>query len=152
MEAQTAPPILHDPELDPPVRRQVRRLPPRELLVPQEYQRLVTNPFLTLALFVVWLKLVEIAFDWRSLWLGGMALVGLVAVFGTLQYHCRDCGRTGWLFHWRTHACDAVVARQLANRIRRWRGPTPTSQAVIWMYVLVCLGIVAILTGAIDRF
>jgi len=102
-----------------------RRLPPP--IIPQEYQRLVANPFLALALFVAWIAAMRAALFARNV-VGVVAvLVSFLAVFRVLHYHCLDCGKTGWLFRWRDHACEAVVARQVDGRVRRWRGLTQPS-------------------------
>ncbi|MDR3632701.1 MAG: hypothetical protein P4L84_02635 [Isosphaeraceae bacterium] len=138
MERQPPPLVPHDPDLDPPPGRRVRRPPPGAILVPQEYQRLVANPFLALALLIAWLGAMRLALLARNF--VAVAVVG-VCFFGVirlLHYHCLDCGHTGWLFRWRVHACEAVVARQVAGRVRRWRGPTPTVQVVLWLYVIGC--------------
>lgn len=152
MEPRTRSLAAHDPELDPPPTLRVRRLPPGALLVPQEYQRLVANPFLALTLFVAWVAGMRLALGSRNLFAVVGATAFFVAIVRLLHYHCLDCGGTGWLFRWREHACDAVVARQLSGRVRRWRGPTPTVQAVLWMYLLAVVAIVAVVTGIVRLF
>jgi hypothetical protein len=111
--------------------------------LPQEYQRLVANPFLALALLIAWLGAMRLALGARRPAAAALAAAGVFAVVRTLHFHCLDCGRTGWLFRWRDHACEAVVARQLADRVRRWRGPRPTVQLVLWLYLFALVAIVA---------
>ena len=76
-----------------------------------EYQRLVANPFLAVLAWLVDVSLMRAAMKSRSstLFLIGLSL--LFVAFFFLQFHCLDCGATGWLFRYRSHACPAVVAR-----------------------------------------
>ena len=142
----------HDPELDPPPQRPARPLPAHTVLVPQEYQRLVANPFLALALLVAWFAAMRVAIGARNIVAALVCGASFIVVVRMLHYHCRDCGRTGWLFRWRAHACEAVVARQLSGRIRRWRGPTPPIQAVLWMYLIALILFAALVTRALRLF
>jgi hypothetical protein len=133
-------PPTHDPDLDPPERRPAaaNRPPP----VPQEYQRLVANPFLALcwlAFLVAWLRQ---ALRLKSLPMAACVLLGLAAAGYLLQYHCLDCGATGRLFQWKAHACPSVLARRQTGRVRRFRGPNPVLQTILWTYVLAGLAIV----------
>lgn len=130
----SAPSPTHDPELDPPRRRPSG--PERPPFIPQEYQRLVANPFLAIVGLTAWFAAIRRAFAVRNLTMFGLALLGLVAVFGLLQYHCLDCGATGHLFRWKSHACERVLARQRTNDVRRFRGPNPMFQTVLWLYAL----------------
>jgi hypothetical protein len=129
----------HDPDLDPPrgVPATYRRPP-----LPQEYQRLVANPFLALFWLIVLSGVFRNAVDLKSLPLLGVAVLGLVVAGYLLHYHCLDCGATGRLFRWKEHACPSVVARQQAGRVRRIRGPNPYLQTILWGYVL---GVLAVL-------
>jgi hypothetical protein len=82
------------------------------------------------------------ALEWKSLPLLGVVLLGLILTGYFMHYHCLDCGSTGRLFRWKEHACPSVVARQQAGMVRRFRGPNPYLQTIVWGYVL---GVVAIL-------
>jgi hypothetical protein len=112
-------------------------------LLPQEYQRLVANPFLALLGLIVWFAALRQALAIRNLPLTGLALFGLVGVGYLLQYHCLDCGATGLLFRWREHACERVRARQRTGQVRRLRGPNPVFQTVLWGYLLTGMAILA---------
>ncbi len=72
----------------------------------------------------------------------GLGLVGYL-----LQYHCLDCGATGRLFRWKWHACPSVRARQQTGRPRRFRGPNPVLQTVLWVYILMGLAILGSVVG-----
>jgi hypothetical protein len=137
---RTSPP--HDPEFDPPRRPGPR--PSRPPFLPQEYQRLVANPFLALVGLIAWVAAFRWALIRRSLAEVGIALLGLVAVFFLLQYHCLDCGATGLLYRWKSHACECVRARQEADRVRRFRGPNPVLQTVFWGYLLAGAAVLAV--------
>jgi hypothetical protein len=130
---------LHDPEHDPPQFRNAANARPPFL--PQEYQRLVANPFLALFGLVVWFAAFWGALASRNLILAGVAIPGLIVVGYLLQYHCLDCGTTGLLFRWKSHSCDRVLARQQAGRVRRFRGPNPTFQTILWAYLVAAVTI-----------
>jgi hypothetical protein len=129
----------HDPELDPPRRPSLHLRDP----LPEEYQRLVANPFLAVLGLIAWSQALRYAYNVRDpLLLLGVAL-SLPGVVFLLQYHCLDCGRTGLLIRWRRHACERVVARRIADRPRRVRGPNPSIQVVLWGYLLLGLAVLA---------
>lgn len=101
--------------------------------LPQRYQRLVSNPFLVMSAAAFWLGAIRAAFDAGH-------FIALVLVFSTIglwrdlgQYHCLDCGATGWLGDWRKHCCDRVSLRFQAGRPRRFRGPGLSKQTVAWV-------------------
>ncbi len=122
-----------DPEFDPaPARRPV--LYDED---PRAYQRLVVNPFLAFLALIGWVALTRHGYRERSLMAFLLAQVFPVLAFFAVQYHCLDCGATGRLSRWKGHACESVVARRLAGRPRRVRGPNPRSQLLIWIYGLM---------------
>jgi len=135
-------PPTHDPDLDPP--RPTARANGRPPLYFEEFQRLVANPFLAVFWLIVLFGVLREALAIKSLALVGVAACGLLALGHLLQYHCRDCGETGRLFRWKSHACPSVLARQQTGRARRFRGPNPYTQLVLWIYVLVCSGILLV--------
>jgi hypothetical protein len=80
--------------------------------------------------------------------LSGMVIFVTGALFlmrSLLQFHCLDCGRTGRLARWREHACERVVARQLARRPRWFRGPTPGVQTVLWTLIVAVAGLLVLI-------
>jgi hypothetical protein len=116
----------------------------------EDYMRLVANPFLGIFGIVVWCAVMYlflridsfVAIPLLALWsIGGVRF--LPALF---HYHCRDCGSSGPLFHWRQHTCPAILDRIRVGRPRRLRGPTPVTQVVLWFYILV--GFVIFITSA----
>jgi hypothetical protein len=132
---------IHDPDLDPPQGRAASsRRPPA---FPQEFQRLIANPFLALCWVVILFAVLRQAVHAKSLPLAGVVLLGLVAAGYLLHYHCLDCGATGRLFRWKTHACTSVVVRQQTGRVRRLRGPNPMLQTILWAYLLIPLLLLA---------
>jgi len=139
--AEPTPGLTHDSDLDPPPQRgAVDDQPP---LLPQEYQRLVANPFLAIFALIGCVHSVQQAFSTRTFaWLG-LAVFCLLAAGCLLHYHCLDCGATGTLLLWKRHACPSVLARRQTGRVRRLRGPNPVVQTVLWGYLLVALGILA---------
>ncbi len=80
----------------------------------EDQLRLIVNPFLAVFGWVIALVIIRIALQVYSayLFLAGLGLL-LVPLF-LFQYHCLDCGATGWLqCSWR-HCCPAVTHRARA--------------------------------------
>jgi hypothetical protein len=144
VEPLAPPSPTYDPDLDPP-----RFHPPgtsggRPPLIPQEYQRLVANPFLAMLGLIVWFAAFRQALAARNLLLVGLALSGLAVVVYLLQYHCLDCGTTGPLLRWKSHACSRVLARQETGHVRRRRGPNPVFQTILWAYLIAAAAVLVI--------
>jgi hypothetical protein len=149
------PPIPRDPEFDRPSRPDGRKPPLDEV---RFYQRLVVNPFLAVLTLFVTLVLISASatttgagLSRTTRWAGLStlaAIVGSVLSMLALQYHCLDCGATGWYHRWRRHACDRVVDR--------WRTPysaashffpTARTQLVLWTLTIVGGFILWVLTS-----
>lgn len=100
----------------------------------QGYVRALANPFLAAAWVVGWLIATRYLILFEHFALNMLALMVLIGITPLLlQYHCLDCGHTGWLFRWRWHSCPQVEARRAARRYRWVRGPTPGFQILIWI-------------------
>ncbi len=138
---QTAPsPSPRDPDFDRPALPGAQG-PGRDVV--HFYQRLLVNPFL--AVIALMLVLAVANALWRAsgsnlagpvIWAGILAALLLTALL-SLQYHCLDCGATGWFRRWRRHACPRVVERwqtpfSAASRLF----PNPNTQLVLWLFVL----------------
>ena len=131
--------MLPDPDLD--ATTSERNLPYEAQ--PEMFLRLVANPFLGVFALMVWFGLMYLivrgvagAFSTLALLLG-LATLALLPRF--LHYHCLDCGRTGLLTEWKRHVCPSVVARRFEGRARRWHGPTPTVQVLLWLWFLAAV-------------
>jgi hypothetical protein len=127
-----------DPDLDVQPRRHAR-----EPLEP--YQRLVANPFLAVLAWIFIAALVDAAVRSQNLPLFLTAIGLLFVAFFLLQFHCLDCGATGWVLRYRKHACPPVVARWQSRTVRRFHGPSMKSQLVGWFIVIpsaVVLGLI----------
>ena len=109
---------------------------------PESYLRLIANPFLACSYIVLWLIMLHEAV------VGGFAgplspilvvilIAGLGLVPMLVQYHCLDCGGSGRMTRWRKHICYVSVARRDVGRRRRFRGPTPPIQVLLWFWVAV---------------
>lgn len=129
----------HDPEFDP-----VNRIGPSEGANLGFYQRLVVNPLLAFTLLVPWVML----FAWSiphaaqvRYWI--FAILAIPVLLSRLvQYHCVDCGRTGWYRHRNRHYCRSVAERYLGltpDDSSRW--PTPRSQLLLWIYLIIITGL-----------
>ena len=139
-------PSTYDHDLDLPPRpspRARRGKPlaqsPRESL--ELYQRLVANPVLAVISGVVVVALLRAALVTKSLalFLIGSALLSFTLLL--LQFHCLDCGATGWLIRSRWHACPAVVARWRSRLLPQFRGPGLSVQLQMWFYLLMAASI-----------
>jgi hypothetical protein len=139
-------PDVFDPDLDPPPRRTAS--PDRESIV--EFQRLVVNPFLAVLVFIVIVALFRTALVKRSwsLFDIGVVLFG-IDVF-LIQYHCLDCGATGWLLGVRRHVCGAVQARWQRGERRRFRGPGVRIQLVVWLVFLLAVTMLGLIIWIAD--
>jgi hypothetical protein len=96
------------------------------------HQRIVVNPFLTVLGWVAVSGLIYKSIQIKSmpLFLAGNGLMFFACVL--LQFHCLDCGATGWLLRYRSHACPSVVLRSQNLAVRRFRGPGVKAQIVAW--------------------
>jgi hypothetical protein len=119
---------------------------------PEDYLRLIANPFLAILGFLGWLGAViwitHLDID-RELLGPLVPIIAVVFLFvlwriGALfQYHCLDCGATGRLSRWREHVCLPSALRQQLGRPKRIRGPSPIVQIVLWLWGLLAVGVLA---------
>ncbi len=127
---------VNDPQIDTPHELSTSRLP----AVPMEaigwHQRLVVNPLLAILCSLAGIALIQHALRTRNVFLFGSAVTVLLLSLLLIQFHCRDCGATGWCLHASKHACAAVVARWRQNVSAR-SGLTARTQLLIWAYVMV---------------
>ncbi|HWE36010.1 MAG TPA: hypothetical protein VG406_05500 [Isosphaeraceae bacterium] len=135
---------VRDPDLDPS--------PPGRLGTlgdePQRYQRLVANPFLgfvgILVLVVAAEKLIleQVLGSPASSAFAVLAVLIILPLLPRLfHYHCLDCGATGRLTRWRSHICPASADRYAVGRPRLLRGPSPTVQFLLWVYLVLAVGL-----------
>jgi len=139
-------PELSDPDFQPTV------APPRLAVAddaPEDYLRILANPFLAFCGFMIWLKALVSLFGLKAnRELYGplapiIAIVFLAALWGLrslLQFHCLDCGKTGRYLNWREHECLRSTERRYTGSYRRWRGPSPFIQLVMWLWGLLIFG------------
>lgn len=109
---------------------------------PEAYQRLLANPFLGFVYLTGWLAAM---YETVAIGIAGpltpmllaVLVAGLWLVPHLMQYHCLDCGGTGRLLRWRKHVCHRAMERYDAGRPRRFRGPSPPLQVVLWLWGLL---------------
>jgi hypothetical protein len=122
--------------------------PPREPNRPiEDYQRLVANPLLGVLSWIVTFALMRESVRRHNLTLFAWGLLFVPVGIVFIQFHCLDCGKTGWLLRSRVHACPATVARRQNGLMRRFHGPPLTIQLAVWFIVLIAalvLGMVAL--------
>jgi hypothetical protein len=114
-----------------------------------EHQRIVVNPFLAVLGWVAVFGIIRRSIQIKSmpLFLAGDGL--LLAACLLLQFHCLDCGATGWLLRYKKHACSAVVMRAQNLVTRRFRAPGVKAQLVAWCVFTgsaLVVGVVAFLS------
>jgi hypothetical protein len=132
-----------DPDLD----LQPRPLVPDSMEPVDRYQRLVANPFLAALAWLVAFRLINESLNRQNLALFMTSIVLLLVAFFFLQFHCLDCGATGWLLRSWVHACPAVIARRRSRAVRRIHGPGIKLQLVAWFIIGMAayvLGMVAL--------
>jgi hypothetical protein len=125
-------PDVFDPDLDPQPQRPARL--DRASIV--AFQRLIVNPFLAVLLFVVIVAIWRMSFARRSPGLFQLGVVLFTVDVFTVQFHCLDCGATGWLLRYRRHACPTVLARWQRGERPRFRGPGVRLQLTSWLILL----------------
>jgi hypothetical protein len=114
---------------------------------PEMYLRVIANPFLGLFALLVWLAALYALVAWGVAGLlTPIALILLIASLGLLpgcfQYHCLDCGATGPLRRWKRHVCPRVAERRFSGLGRRWRGPPPAVQVILWLWLFAMIVVV----------
>jgi hypothetical protein len=124
-----------------------RRSAPEPIEPIEDRQRLVANPLLGVLFWLVACMMLRESVRRHELPLfaWGLLFVLVGAVF--MQFHCLDCGKTGWLLRSRSHACPAVIARRESKWVRQFRLPGLKVQLVVWfifMMAALVLGVVAI--------
>ena len=127
---------------------QPRRARPEPIEPIEDRQRLVANPLLGVLFWIVaFMMLRESVRRHESdpVCLGAALFVLVGIVF--MQFHCLDCGKTGWLLRYRRHACPAVIARRESKWVRQFRLAGLKVQLVVWFILMMAalvLGMVAI--------
>jgi hypothetical protein len=115
-----------------------------EDLEPGPYHRVVANPFLGLLGILAWAGVLYWLLHDQFAGALNPVLVLLLLLSGLglprlFQFHCLDCGTTGPLRRWSRHICPRVAERHFAGRPRRFRGPPPGVQVVLWLYALLMI-------------
>ena len=128
---------LFDPQLDTSHQLSTSRLPAVLLIEAIGWhQRLVVNPLVAILSSLAGVALIQHALRTRNLALFGTGVGVLFLSLLLIQFHCRDCGATGWYLHASRHACAAVVARWRQNVLAR-AGWSARTQLLVWSYVMV---------------
>lgn len=127
---------LFDPHLDTSHELSSSRLPALPIEAIGEHQRLVVNPLVAILCSLAGVALIQHALRTRNVVLFCTAVGVLFLSLLLIQFHCRDCGATGWYLHASHHACAAIVARWRQNLSAR-SGLRARTQLLIWTYVMV---------------
>jgi hypothetical protein len=109
---QNPAPPLFDPDLDLP------RLPTPAVSQQDvsRAQRVVVNPMLAILGGVVGFVLIQFALRRGAQGLFWLSLLVFIISIHAIQFHCLDCGTTGWIGAARDHACPDVLRRCLDRR------------------------------------
>ena len=127
---------LYDPQLDASQGLSASRPAVLPIEAIGEHQRLVVNPLVAILSSLAGVALIQHALRTRNVALFGGGVGVLFLSLLLIQFHCRDCGATGWYLHASRHACAAVVARWRRNVLSR-SGLRARTQLLIWTYVMV---------------
>jgi hypothetical protein len=103
----------------------------------EDNRRVIVNPFLAIMSCGLAVALVRAGVQRRSLllFLCGIGLLPLAILL--IQFHCLDCGATGWLLRSWAHACPAVVTRRQSQRVSPFRRPGLGLQLFAWFIVIM---------------
>jgi hypothetical protein len=101
------------------------------------YQRLLINPLLVVLGWLIAVAVLRFSLQARDPTVFATAVCLLLLSMLLVQFHCLDCGATGWLLLRRRHACPAVVGRRQDQAIRRIHSPGIRTQVVIWLLILI---------------
>jgi hypothetical protein len=123
---------IFDPDID---SRQRPPVEPNWSL--SECQRLIANPALALLVCLAAYLAIRQALIVHHVGLFVFGLILFVVPLPLGQYHCLDCGATGWAFRAGRHACPAVVARQHHPDVGWVRIPRLRTQFKIWLVLVV---------------
>lgn len=110
-----------------------------------DFRRFIVNPLLAVLLSIPAVLLVRGGLVRHELvwFIAGLCLLGISLLF--VQYHCLDCGATGFLLRVRRHACPGLTERWRSGRVGRIRPPGVAAQLLIWLYILAVLGGLALI-------
>jgi hypothetical protein len=127
---------VFDPDLDLP-RQQPRSLTEQEI---GQAQRLIINPMLGMLGWLLGVMTINYALRWHEPGLCWIALLMFMISICLIQFHCLDCGITGWFVTGRRHACPPVVRRaQEGVRPRFGIGARNQIRAWVWSFGFVAL-------------
>ncbi|WZO96688.1 hypothetical protein EP7_003693 [Isosphaeraceae bacterium EP7] len=102
----------------------------------EHFQRLVVNPFLAVfCVLATWKILFRLTHGHPTVAVV-LSFLALPIPYLLLQFHCRDCGRTGMYRNWPRHECEMVALRRREGVRRRWRRPSPGFQLRVWFLLL----------------
>jgi hypothetical protein len=128
---------LFDRDLDP--------LPPRRVVLRAEeiegFQRVVVNPFLAVLGWLAWAFVLGWALRAGNPLVFLLSLPWFLGPSRLFQFHCLDCGATGWYGRLDRHACAGVVARREVGSMGRWP-LDPRLQMRLWFFTLALGGLV----------
>jgi hypothetical protein len=134
---------IYDPDLDTPYRS-----PAMEAESVAESQRLIANPSLVFLLWLLAYMVIRHALIGHHLGLFWLGLLLAIIPLPLGQFHCLDCGATGWALRAARHICPAVTARCHGQIVSWIRIPRLRTQFKIWVCVVIlALLLYAILSG-----
>jgi hypothetical protein len=123
---------IFDPDID-----RLQRPPVAPDRSPSECQRLIANPALALLVCVAAYLAIRHALVVRHLGLFVTGMILFVAALPLGQYHCLDCGASGWALRAARHACPAVWSRSHHPNGGWLRIPRLRTQFKLWLATVV---------------
>lgn len=136
-------PSTFDPEFEAPFPAEAQRPGSAQ----RDKKRLLVNPILALVDWLVAVALLRAAITRVNFALFAAGAWLLFLGFVLAQYHCLDCGATGWLVHQGRHVCREDRLGRPSRRRRVWRVPGISVQIVVWFYLLAAAVILLLIVA-----
>ncbi|MGO9465736.1 MAG: hypothetical protein ACLQIB_34680 [Isosphaeraceae bacterium] len=108
----------------------------------------MVNPFLVVMDWLVAWAMLRAAVARINFRLFQVGTILLLLGFLLFQYHCLDCGATGWLIRRKRHACPEDVVRWRNRRPRRRSVPSAGTQIVVWFFLVAMAFLLWLILGA----
>jgi hypothetical protein len=106
---------------------------------------LIANPFLAILGWILAYLALRTGLRTRDLSISLAGALGMAASLLAIQFHCLDCGATGWAVRARRHHCPAAIDSG------RYSGPTLATQLKLWFLLLLAAACYHLVNAAATR-
>ena len=118
---------------------------------PSSSARLIANPFLAFLGSILAWSLMSSGLKSHNLTPFLAGLSSMLASILLIQYHCLDCGKTGWAIRAKRHPCLVDISRSDEYRIRRRITPRLQTQLKFWFIVAMLVACAYFLSSVPHR-